>query len=465
MRISCKRTGTGFTLGVKNKEYPLSYPENIWAEFPNKSKEFMEDNLAYLMTAHLPTMLGNGDNSLNYSSTAAPFFKPMFDETLLYHLPAVAAMDGKSTAELIKNFLNLKTVFSDYEIKIPNEHAVDGNYDDSAAVINFTFGKDSLLTYAVCHELKRDCTLSYVEEPDVPVEVAHNTSLGKRFVKEFGARMMRISNGTAPLHNYQYWGLPKTEWGYGHLITEYCLEMLPLAHHFHAGNVMFGNEQSCNCTYLNSDGFISYPVYDQTSFWVQKMDAMMRSMTSGGVDVCSIVEPLHDLAIIKILHTRYKEFGKYQMSCFPDEHGDAGSSRWCHTCSKCARIYLYLNACGIDVRRAGMLRTKNMFEKKCKPFYRALFGGDPKVGEETMLGYDACGVSRDEQLLGFYLSYKNGAKGYLIGEFKKKHLREAVLREDELRKKFFVIHESITIPPELKKEVLSIYREELGKEV
>ena len=458
MKISCKRTGTGFKLGINGKNYALDYPDNLWADLPNQTKGFFEDNMAYLMTAHLPLMFGNGTNALHYASTSAPFFQPMFDETLMYHIPSTAAIDGKDTSELLRRFINTQVTFSDYNVKIPSEHAAKADYNDGAAAINFTFGKDSLLTFAVCSELGLDTTLAYIEEPNAPVEIAHNRALEKKFSKEFNTSLTRIANGTSILHDHKYWGIDKTEWGYGHLITEYCLEMLPLLYQTRSGNVMFGNEQSCNYTYENQDGFISYPVYDQTKFWTQKMDAMMRATTGGGVGVCSIVEPLHDLAIIKILHTRYKDFGKYQLSCFPDEHDT--NSRWCHNCSKCARIYLYLKACGFDVRRAGMLRGKNMFGKEYKPFYKALFGGTLS-GDETMLGYDASGVARDEQLLAFYLAHENGSSGFLIDEFRKKYLGEARLREDELRKRFFALHDPITVPKDLKKQVLSIYKEEL----
>jgi len=45
--------------------------------------------------------------------------------------------------------------------------------------------------------------------------------------------------------------------------------------------------------------------------------------------------------------------------------------------------------------------------------------------------------------------------------FKKYLLKEAVAREDELRKKYFSIKKNITMPSKIKKEVLKIYKEEL----
>ena len=75
--------------------------------------------------------------------------------------------------------------------------------------------------------------------------------------------------------------------------------------------------------------------------------------------------------------------------------------------------------------------------------------------------YELMQEKKDQQLLAFYLAYKNGVKGYLINLFKKKFLKQAIEREDELYRKFLKPQLSVTMPRELKKKVLSIYREEL----
>ena len=68
---------------------------------------------------------------------------------------------------------------------------------------------------------------------------------------------------------------------------------------------------------------------------------------------------------------------------------------------------------------------------------------------------------RDEQLFAFYLAYKNKNKGYLIDKFKKKFLKEALAREDELYNKFFKVHRAASIPTKIKRDINSIYKEEL----
>jgi len=70
-------------------------------------------------------------------------------------------------------------------------------------------------------------------------------------------------------------------------------------------------------------------------------------------------------------------------------------------------------------------------------------------------------VGRDEQLLAFYLAYKQGYKGELIDLFTKLYLKEAEKREKELREDYFGIHSTKTLPKELKDKLLNIYQEEL----
>jgi hypothetical protein len=50
--------------------------------------------------------------------------------------------------------------------------------------------------------------------------------------------------------------------------------------------------------------------------------------------------------------------------------------------------------------------------------------------------YEKAPEAKEQQLLAFYMAYRNGVKGYLIDKFKKKFLKEAKSREDELYRRF-----------------------------
>jgi hypothetical protein len=182
---------------------------------------------------------------------------------------------------------------------------------------------------------------------------------------------------------------------------------------------------------------------------------MIKNLGIENIFVGSLVEPLHEIAIIKILHHRYPEIGKYQMSCGEVEV-EKIENRWCQNCSKCARIYIFLLANGIDPKKVGF--KVDMLDLKYKNKFSVFNGKNEKT-----YGYDKSLLGRDEQLLAFLLAFERGVKGKLIEIFKKNYLKEAKEREKELRKKFFGIHSTRTLPEELKDKVLKIYREELRR--
>jgi hypothetical protein len=116
-------------------------------------------------------------------------------------------------------------------------------------------------------------------------------------------------------------------------------------------------------------------------------------------------------------------------------------------------MYLLIKASGFDPDSVGL--SRNMLSEEMRSYF-SLFGG---VDVNT---YALTGRGRDEQLFAFYLAWKNGDQSPLVKEFESRFLDEAKAREDELYKTFFGLHESITLPSEIKENALSIYKEILS---
>jgi len=239
--------------------------------------------------------------------------------------------------------------------------------------------------------------------------------------------------------------------GYTHMVTGFCFLALPFVHRFEAKHIVLGNQQDMNFIFINKDGFVTYPSYDQTTEWMLKQNEMVKEATADQVDVMSVIEPLTNIAITKILHTRYSEFGKYQVSCDCLDASD--EKRWCHECNKCARNVLFMKAFGIDPKVVGLRNI--LLDKNNKRLF-CLFNGS------EVDCYEKSKEARDQQLLAFLMTYENGERGPLIEIFKKKFLEEAKEREDELRKRFFSIYKSKTMPRKVEQRVTSIYKEELS---
>ncbi len=447
----------GFRIKIDNNSYSIKYPPAIWDSFPNKVKKSIIENFVFLSTFTLPVIL---NKRKTYFDMTSPLLASFFVKPILYYIPSCADENNRDTFSLFTRFMNASYDFRSYNIK---------RYDYYPKVYNrsthlFTFGKDSLLGFAIAEEIGLNPVLLYIEEPDAPYidnrtgrkersyEKKHKDSLIKKFTEEFKKPILKINHELSLIRNPYHFGIEEPDLPYGSQLTEYALLTIPFNHYYKTKYIVYGNEASCSKTYLNKDGLETNPVFDQSSEWVVEISKMLKLITNN-ISAVSLIEPIHDIAIIRILHKRYPQYAKYQMSCLANSH-KARYSRWCHECSKCARIYALLAANNIDPAIVGY--KENMFKKNKMHLY-SLFG----TGSDNTLAYDMAGVGRDEMLLAFYLAYKNGAKGYLINLFKKKFLREAESKKEALYREFFGIHDSLTIPKFLHNKVLNIYREEL----
>jgi hypothetical protein len=446
LAIKARQTENGLEISFRGSKYVLQYPEGIWKDYPQSARDVLFDNLVYAETIHLP--LTHRRKEIRYD-ISPPYFQPFFYQNMVMDLPSCADVDGTKTSELLKEFMEIRTTFRDQEIKFPNH--VEETREDSS-VVSISFGKDSLLTWAVCRELGLNPQTCYIVEPLLTYEEKHKTVLAEEFNKEFGVKLNKIVHTAGHLRDGIRLGVGKTEIGWGLQSTEYALIILPVAHKFGARYILFGNEQSCAEYYHDREGYICYPAYDQSHIWTKQIDSMTRQLTGGGVRTMSVIEPLNDIAVVYALYKRYPEVAKYHMSCFVDT--EAGrDKRWCLDCAVCSKMYLLIVASGFDPKTVGL--TRNMLTEDCRDYF-SLFGGS------SVHTYALTGRGRDEQLFGFYLAWKNGDRSDLVKEFETKFLEEAKGREDELYKTFFGLHESITMPAHINREAMSIYKEVLS---
>ncbi len=447
----------GFRVRINAKSYPVHYPAHIWNSFPPKVKKNLVENFVFLSTFTLPVIL---NKRRTYFDLSSPILVSFFVRPILSYIPVCADEHSLDSFDLLKRFINSSYDFKSYNIKLFNYFPKANN----RSVHLFTFGKDSLLGYAIAEEIGLNPVLVYVEEPDGSYidnktgrreriyENKHKDVLIKKFSEEFKKPIHKIKHGLSATRQPTYFGTEEIDLPYASQLTEYALLIVPFNHYFKAKYVVYGNEASCSNTYLNKDGLRTYPAFDQSGEWVVEISKMLK-LISQKISAISLIEPIHELAIMRILHKRYPHYAKYQMSCFAASNS-ARYSRCCHACSKCARVYLFLKANNIDPAVIGY--KENMFKKDKMHLY-TLFGAVNGNG----LPYDLSGVGRDEMLLAFYLAYKNGARGYLINLFKKKFLDEAEERKEELYREFFSLHDSLTLPGHLHKKVMKIFSEEL----
>ncbi|MDI6826427.1 MAG: hypothetical protein QMD36_04535 [Candidatus Aenigmarchaeota archaeon] len=449
MNLSIEQNDSGIVVNFNNEKFSLKYPTHIWSNFPDEMKDFFMDNYLFLKSVHLPLILNVNKIKLN---TAPPLLKSFFLTMQFMDIPNISDFDDLQPDDLFKKFFNTSFKFNNGRVKYPNSNFVS---NENSSVLSSSFGKDSLLSLALTREMNLDNHPVWIEEKGAPLENRYKRKLIKKFKEEFDINVEKIHNETILLHSYHYLKISDDRnYILSHLLTEYALLLIPFLYNYEAEYLFFGNEQSCNQSYMSKSGYKCYPVFDQSSEWMQEINKLLNISLGKKIHVSSLVEPLHDIAIIKILRNRYPKFAKYQYSCFPDETTVNNFKRWCCHCSKCARLFIIFKALNVNTKKLGF--RNNMLSKKYMQYY-SIFGSS-----ENLSPYDSSGVGRDEQLLAFLLAAKNKVKGELIDEFKKRFMKEVENREDELRKKFFGIHKSFTIPRKIKNQLLSIYKEELS---
>lgn len=443
--LECVIVRNGLSLKFRGKDFRLIYPAGIWERYPQQAKEILRDNLAHLLTVSMP--LVSGVSVLRYN-TSFPLFAPVFREVVTKNIPGAVEDYPQSTGETIERFLRTRYVFNDGVVEFPVRTF---SPDKNSILVSFTCGKDSLLTVAMVREMGLKPTGLYINDTVSPAENRLKIKHMGQISRKFGIPVFVARNEAEKLNDFEYWDTIETCVGYCHMLAGFCFMAIPVCNYTNSGWILLGNERNMDYSFKNKDGYVTHPAFGQTSEGTRLLDGAVRLMTGGSVGVGSLIKPLHNLAIIKILHMRYPQFAKFEISC---DCLDAflRASRWCCSCSKCARLSLFMRAVGADPRSVGI--KDGLLDKKSERFY-VLFGG------REVDFYEKNKESRDEQLLAFYLAYKNGTKGYLIEKFRKEYLGEARRREKALRKKLFGIYVSDVVPPSMRSAVYKIYRQEL----
>jgi hypothetical protein len=445
MKVSYNLNKRGFNINVNNHKFGIHYPIDVWKNFTSNKSLYHSwiDNLVYARTINFTL---NQENKNIYFNFPTPMLKTFFDISMFYDIPRIIDEDGVRLKHMMKKILNSKTIFENHKTEFPfhNSKLEEG------AVIAASFGKDSLLSYGLAKEIGLNPKLVFVDDKYDDAESNLKRKIMKRFSKEVDDVFL-IEDETDKFYDKK--GLNKDNLSScsTNAMNLYTMMLLPFNLFFKSKYIVLGNEQNLNDYFIDKDGIICYPSPDQTSNWIKQQEIFIRMLSSNKAKVVSLIEPLYNIAEMKILHNRYENIGKYQMSCMLE--GIRSSKKlWCQKCAMCCKAFLFFKAIDIDPKGYGY--TDDLFKKKCIKYY-------PLFSTKGTRTYEKPLRSRDEQLFAFYLAYKNQAKGYLINEFRRKFLSEAKKREDELYKTFYGIHKSITIPNKIKGKLMSIFKEEL----
>jgi len=443
MNIYFNISDKGLAAKQNNYFFNLLYSKKIWNNYPEKEKRFFLDNLAYSNTICFPLV---ADKTKIKYNTSKPFVKKYVDISVQKDIPSAVEDYKITTSELINKFKAVKYNFKGNKIKKP----IFSAETFKKAVIPFSCGKDSLLTLAVCNEIGLNPAAVYFNDTVSPSENKLKITYLKEINKKLGIKIEIVKNEIEKLNDFEFWNKKESVMGYSHMIFNFCMLSLPLNFFYKAKYLVLGNEYGLNSKFMNKDGIYCYPSYDQSFEGTKRLNEIFRKVSCNKIQVTSVVSAVPDLLMMKILHNRYQEFGKYHSSCSCLDSNK--EKRWCYKCNDDVRFFIYMLAIGKDPKIIGL--NKNLLNKKFIK-HHVIFN------QKSKERYDKVEDNNEELKFAYYLAYKNGTKGYAIDLFKKKYLNEIKANEDKLHKKYFKIYSSSLIPKEIRKKVISIYKEEL----
>jgi len=341
--ISTKLNPDGFQLNIFNQSYQVKYQLKIWRNLAQKSQKVLAENFAYGRTAPL--------NIVNHSNlwyeTSRPVLKNFVDYGIIGDLPRISERFNLNSKKLLASFKNSRRsgriIFAQRDKFIKLLPKAKTKKDK--AIISLSFGKDSLLSYGLAKEIGLDYRIFFVEESEreKTAEWFWKKKIIKQFCQKERQKVYLVKDNIEKLFFH-----PKLSGKFKELeningMLAFALELIPAAYYHRAKYLIFGNEATFNNFFINHDGFKAYPSFDQTSVYTRKENNDLDVLTDGNIQVVSLVEPLYDLAEMKILHQRYPHLLKYLMSCSPTAEK---SERWCYQCATCANAFLAILAVG-----------------------------------------------------------------------------------------------------------------------
>jgi len=441
LRIQAKELPNGILIQVEDQEFKIEYPDDLWSQTPPSIRKTLVENLAFGNTHFLPLMLGKTKAVYDFG---LPLLESFLFKNQLYDLPSCEKADQAKPLSYLQRFFNLDLEFQKVPGALPDPHSIPRfPSEPPTVVIPFTFGKESLATFALCRELGLKPILMYSQEPAHPHEEAYKVEQLKRFSEEFGVTAYFIRYEPGLFRYGKAFGLKEsTEIGWGSQTTLLALLSLPLVFKHGARHVLFGSE-FLNNEYEVRNGWKTYNSFDQSSFWTRQQSNMVRLMTGGQCTVQSSLEPIEEINIFHLLHHRYPAIGKYQFSC-SGEHPLLGGTQWCHNCYKCVRMYLFALGCGIDPASIGF--QENLLERK--DLFSHYFGTEFKTGALQDLDF------------AFYLLLKKGIDSPLVRQFETQKLPH--LKPWSWYRNYYTsLQPEENLPLESRDRLLSIFKEEI----
>lgn len=220
-------------------------------------------------------------------------------------------------------------------------------------------GKDSLLTYGMIRETGREVHPVFVNESGRHWFTALNAY---RHFAEHEKATARVWTNADRVFSAMLQHLPfvREDWQRVRAdiypirlwtVAVFLFGALPVLRRRGIGSLHIGSE--FDTTIRSTEGGVAHycGLYDQSRWFDQALSRWFRRKRWHVIQY-SVIRPLSELLILKILTERYPELQALQVSCHAS-HKDEDVVRPCGRCEKCRRVVTMLVSLGADPHRCG----------------------------------------------------------------------------------------------------------------
>jgi hypothetical protein len=264
-----------------------------------------------------------------------------------------------------RHYLRSQIIFKNTDRPVlGNSIDTDSKSDQSRYAVLSSGGKDSLLSFGLLDELGYRPHPIFVNESGRHWYTALNSY---RYFKRHYAETARVWTNADRVFNWMLRHLPFIRRDFAGLrsdeypvrlwtVAVFMFGALPILRRRGIGAMIIGDEHDTTRR-LRHKGIPHYDgLYDQSRYFD---NAMTRYFARKGWNIrqFSIIRPLSEMLIEKILVERYPKLQPNQVSCHAT-HIRRGRVYPCGDCEKCRRVVGMLLALGADPRRCGYSRNQ-----------------------------------------------------------------------------------------------------------
>ena len=351
---------------------------DYYIKFPNEYDVFSlsQETKLILSSSHIPNLISLYDRiQIDVKVPAPSNFFPTHRKvcfSIAQYMRTRNASENASIVEKCKNSTTIAYLQSNHYLS----NSLTYHHKKYDAVILYSGGKESVLTYEIMSALGFSCICLIVENEGQAMASQLAEHLRQIQIPHVTVKTNLCSRDSQWLRSGVSHWMPKDK--KDRRITAFIsgtnIHYAVIAHAFaewhQAQYILSGDELECQAISWYQDlPYVKNWMLDQSPLIYRQWHKLFSTASNRKIYYGSVVASLSSLLIGQLLFNQIKAQGisSYYTSCRVFDCGNS-TMRWCLSCPKCFYIYLIIHLFDIDVTVVGMGKNQEEVEKKLIEF-------------------------------------------------------------------------------------------------